>query len=185
MSEKKPNRDDRAGEPEDDRHEVMGETAADLNLLEQLRTDLEEAKDRVLRSQAELENYRKRAAREVEDHRRYANLPLIRDLLPVLDNIERAVGAADKTHDASALLEGIKLVLQQLETVLQRNHCVRIEALHEPFNPHLHQAITQQRSDEYPANTVIMVTQTGYQLFDRVVRPSQVIVSTTDSSEAS
>jgi molecular chaperone GrpE len=196
MSEKKPNRDeseedrtprrpDADGAGSDDRPEVVGESAADSNLLEQLRTDLEEAKDRVLRSQAELENYRKRAAREVEDHRRYANLPLIRDLLPVLDNIERAVGAADKTHDASALLEGIKLVLQQLETVLQRNHCVRIEALHQPFNPHLHEAITQQRSDEYPANTVIMVTQTGYQLFDRVVRPSQVIVSTTDTSEAS
>ena len=65
--------------------------------MEELRQDLEAAKDRVLRSQAELENYRKRAAREIEDHRRYANLPLLRDLLPVLDNIERAIGAADKT----------------------------------------------------------------------------------------
>ncbi len=83
-----------------------------------MRTDLEGAKDRVLRSQAELENYRKRAAREIDEHRRYANLPLLSDLLPVLDNIERAVAAADKSHDAASLLEGIKMVLQQFDGVL-------------------------------------------------------------------
>ena len=86
------------------RRRLAGErepAAEQANLLDQLRADLEGAKDRVLRSQAELENYRKRAAREIEDHRRYANLPLMRDLLPVLDNIERAIAAADKTHDAA------------------------------------------------------------------------------------
>ena len=72
--------------------------AAEESLLDQLRNDLEAAKDRVLRSQAELENYRKRAAREIDEHRRYANLPLMHDLLPVLDNIERAIAAAEKTH---------------------------------------------------------------------------------------
>ena len=80
----------------------------------------------MLRSQAELENYRKRAAREIEEHRRYANLPLMHDLLPVLDNIQRAIDAADNTHDAASLLEGIKMVLQQFESVLQRHHCERI-----------------------------------------------------------
>ena len=103
------------------------------------------------------------------------------DLLPVLDNIQRAVDAADKTHDAASLLEGIKMVLQQFDGVLQRHHCVRIEALHPPFNPHLHEAISQQPSDEFPPNTVLLVVQPGFQLFDRVVRPSQVIVSTTSS----
>ena len=78
--------------------------------MDQLRIDLEAARDRVLRSQAELENYRKRAAREIEEHRRYANLPLMHDLLPVLDNIERAIAAAEKTHDVAGLLEGVKLV---------------------------------------------------------------------------
>ena len=96
--------------------------------MDQLRTDLEAAKDRVLRSQAELENYRKRAAREIDEHRRYANLPLMRDLLPVLDNIERAIAAAEKTHDVAGLLEGVKMVAQQFEDVLRRHHCLRIEA---------------------------------------------------------
>ena len=154
--------------------------AADVNqdyLLDQLRSDLEAAKDRVLRSQAELENYRKRAAREIEDHRRYANLPLIQDLLPVLDNVERAIAAADKTHDVAGLLEGVKLVARQFEEILARYNCRRIGALHLPFDPHLHHAISQQATDEYPPNTVVLVAQPGFQLHDRVVRPSQVIVS--------
>ena len=109
---------------------------------------------------------------------RYANIGLMRDLLPVLDNIQRAIEAAEKSTDGSGLLDGVKLVAQQLHGVLEQHHCVKIEALHVPFDPHLHHAILQQPSDEYPANTVIMVTQDGYQLHDRVVRPSQVIVST-------
>lgn len=146
--------------------------------VEQLRVELEQAKDRVMRCQAELDNYRKRAAREMEDHVRYANIGLIRDLLPVLDNIQRAIEAAEKSTDGSGLLDGVKLVAQQLHGMLEQHHCVKIEALHAPFDPHLHHAILQQPAHEHPANTVIMVTQDGYQLHDRVVRPSQVIVST-------
>jgi molecular chaperone GrpE len=152
-------------------------TDSEDNLLEQLRNDLEAAKDRVLRGQAELENYRKRAARELEDNRRYAELPLMRDLLSVLDNVERAIAAAEKTHDVTALLEGIKLVARQFEETFERHHCKRIGALHMPFDPHLHHAISQQATDEYPPNTVVIVAQPGFQLHDRVVRPSQVIVS--------
>jgi molecular chaperone GrpE len=163
-----------------------GAAAADQapdNLLEQLRGDLEAAKDRVLRSQAELENYRKRAAREIEDNRRYAELALIRDLLPVLDNTERAIDAAEKSKDVAVLLEGIKLVARQFEDVFAQHHCQRIGALHLPFDPHLHHAISQQPSSEYPPNTVMLVAQSGFQLYDRVVRPSQVIVSRLPDAE--
>jgi molecular chaperone GrpE len=147
-----------------------------------LSTELKQAQDRALRMQAELENYRKRATREMQEHRRYANLPLLRDLLPVLDNLRRAIEAAEKTHDAASLLEGVKMVAQQLEDVLQRHHCVPIQALHEPFDPHLHEAVSQQASDEHPAGTVVVVTQDGFRLHDRVVRPSQVIVSRENQS---
>ncbi len=143
----------------------------------QLRAELQAAKDRELRCHAELDNYRKRAARELEERLRYANLGLLRDVLPVLDNVERAIQAAQQNADAAALLDGFKLVHQQLEAVLSRHHCTRIEALHAPFDPHVHHAVMQQPSEEHPANTVLMVTQNGYQLHDRVVRPSQVIVS--------
>jgi len=145
--------------------------------IEQLRSEIEAFKDRELRALAELENYRKRAARELDDRLRYANLPLMRDLLPVLDNVERAIQAADQNADGAGLLEGVKIVRQQLADVLKRHHCEPIEALHAPFDPHLHQAIMQQPTDEHPANTVVTVAQTGYRLHDRIVRPSQVIVS--------
>ena len=147
------------------------------NDLDKLRAELQEAKDRSLRSQAELENFRKRVIRQMEEQRRYANMTLIRDLLPVWDNIGRAIEAAEKTHDTGSLLEGFKMVAGQLEGVLEHHHCSKIEALHEPFNPNLHEAIFQQPSGEYPASTVLCVAQTGFRLHDRVVRPSQVIVS--------
>jgi molecular chaperone GrpE len=150
--------------------------------LNKLRTDLEDANDRVLRAQAELENYRKRARREIEDERRYAVVPLLHDLLPVLDNMSRAIAAAEKSPGGDGLLEGVKMVSQTLLDVLVRHHCKRIEALHQPFDPAFHEAISQQPSEEYPPNTVMMVVQDGYTLYDRVVRPAQVIVSSAPSS---
>jgi molecular chaperone GrpE len=169
------NATEQTAKPQADAEKPAGEPA----VTAQLRAELEAAKDRALRSHAELENFRKRAARELEDKLRYANMPLLRDLLPVLDNIERAIQAAEQNADAAALLDGFKMVHQQVEDVLKRHHCERIEALHTPFDPHVHHAVMQQPSDAHPANTVLMVTQSGYQLHDRVVRPSQVIVSTT------
>ena len=145
---------------------------------QKLRSELAAAKDRELRVHAELDNYRKRAARELDERLRYANLGLLRDLLPVIDNVDRAIEAAEKNADSAALLEGFKMVSQALGDVLTRHHCTRIEALNAPFDPNVHHAVMQQPSDEHPANTVLMVTQSGYQLHDRVVRPSQVIVST-------
>jgi molecular chaperone GrpE len=146
---------------------------------QKLLAELAAAKNSELRAHAEVDNVRKRAARELEEYRRFANLPLLRDLLPVLDNVDRAIEAGEKNADSAALLEGFKMVSQQLGDVLKRHHCTRIEALHAPFDPNVHHAVMQQPSEEHPANTVLMVTQNGYQLYERVVRPSQVIVSTT------
>ncbi len=146
--------------------------------MEQLRADLREAGDRVLRAQAELENYRKRARRELDDELRYANLPLLRDLLPVLDNMRRAIAEGEKSPDGRGLLDGIKMVAQSLNGTLARHHCTRIEALHKPFDPALHEAIQQRPDDQHAPHTVIEVVQDGYVLFDRVVRPAQVVVST-------
>ncbi len=151
--------------------------------LEALRNELQEAKDRALRSHAELENYRKRVARQMQDERRYAQVPLMRDLLPVLDNLDRAIAAAEKTHDATSLLDGVKIVGGQLEDVLARHQCVKIDALNQPFDPHLHEAISQVPSAEHPANSVMQVAQTGFRVHDRVVRPSQVIVAAAASEE--
>ena len=102
---------------------------------------------------------------------------MLRELLPVLDNIGRAIEAAEKAGEAENLLAGFRLVRQQLETILTRLECHLILPEGEPFDPHFHEAILQQPSAEVLANHVIMVTQTGYKLHDRVVRPAQVIVS--------
>lgn len=145
--------------------------------LDVLRIDVTEAKDRLLRAQAELENYRRRSQRELQDTLRYAELSLLRDLLPVVDNIARAIQAAEKAPDGSGLLEGFKMVAQQLDGVLASHDCKRIAAQDQPFDPHAHQAILQQPSANQPANTVLQVVQDGFTLHDRVVRPAQVIVS--------
>lgn len=149
-----------------------------LSNVQKLQAELAASKDRELRAHAELDNFRKRAARELGDGLRYANLPLLRELLPVIDNLDRAIEAAEKNADSGALLEGVKMVTQQFDEVFKHFHCTRIEALHQPFDPNVHHAVMQQPSEEHPANTVLLVTQNGYQLHDRVVRPSQVIVST-------
>jgi molecular chaperone GrpE len=146
-----------------------------------LRADLADARDRALRAQAENDNVRKRMKREMDDDRKYAAIPLLGELLPVVDNVTRAVEAAEKTHAESPVVEGFKMVAQQLGTVLERHNCVRIPALHKPFDPHLHQAIAQQPTSDFPPNTVVGVAQEGYQVHDRVLRPAQVIVSTNPS----
>lgn len=142
-----------------------------------LEAELGAERDRNLRLRAEIENLRTRSSRELSDQIRYAALPMARDLLPVLDNIDRAIDAGVKAGETGPLVDGIKMVRQQLITTLQQHQCQEIKALGEPFNPQFHAAILQQPSADVPANHVMMVTQAGYQLHDRVVRPAQVIVS--------
>jgi len=155
------------------------EAAADSpqDELERLKAEIEQANDRVLRTQAELENYRKRTHREMEEQRRYAMMPIMRDLLPVVDNIDRAIAAAEKAGESPTLLEGFNMVADQLSATLERYHCKKTESLGTPFDPHLHEAISQQPDAEHPPGTVLHEAVIGYTLHDRVVRPSQVIVS--------
>jgi molecular chaperone GrpE len=157
---------------------VGSQVAEPMQDVEQLRAQLAEMQDWLQRTQAELENYRKRARRELEEERRYAEINLIRDLLPVVDNVSRAIEAADKKADAATLLAGLKMMAQQFETIFERHHCKLITAIGQPFDPHRHEAILQQPSEEDPEHTVLGVTQLGLELHDRVVRPAQVIVST-------
>jgi molecular chaperone GrpE len=146
----------------------------------QLQSELAAAKDRELRALAEIENTRRRMRRDLDDQVKYANMPLLRDLLPVLDNVSRAIEAAEKGSEAGGLLEGVRLVASQLETVLAKHQCKRIEAVGQPFDPNLHEAILQQPSADHPPGTVIAEALPGFALYDRVVRPTQVIVSAAD-----
>ena len=159
--------------------------ASDQADISQLVEELEAAKDQSLRARAELENYRKRQQRELEETRRYAAMPLLRSLLPVVDNLDRAVEAGEQSADAQSLLEGVQLVSRQLHEVLKQQGCTQIEALHAPFDPNEHEAMLQRPDPRQPPGTVVEVVQLGFRLHDRVVRPAQVIVSTGPAEEAS
>ena len=139
--------------------------------------ELLRANERALRAQAELENFRKRIRREMEEDRRYASLALIAELLPVIDNLERAVEAAEQTEGGSGLLDGVKMVRTQLLEALDRFHCRRIDANGVTFDPNLQEAIGKESSEEHADGVVTRVVGVGYQLHDRVVRPSQVMIS--------
>jgi molecular chaperone GrpE len=152
--------------------------AMDPTSDEALRQQIAEADSRAMRAHAELENYRKRANRQIDEERKYAVVPLIRDLLPVIDNLQRALQHAEEVDHASGLRDGVEMVAQSLVAVLAKHHCTQIQAEGQPFDPHLHEAIAQFPNDTVPQGHVAEVTSIGYQLFDRVVRPSQVLVST-------
>jgi len=145
--------------------------------VKELEKALADEKDRVLRLYAELDNTRRRAAREMVEERKYSGMDVIRAILPVMDNLRRAIDAASQQNADAPLLEGVKMVYQQMTDALKQNNCTKIEALNQPFDPNFHQAISQMPSEEIPENTCMIVAQEGYMLFDRVVRASQVVVS--------
>lgn len=180
-----PEKQETSGIPESDQgmEQMVDDIAKHIAEQASLQEELAAAKDRAMRLQAELDNVRKRALRQIEEERLYACMPLIRDLLPVLDNMDRAVEAAEKTHDVESLLSGVKMVASQFIEALGKHDCKPIQALHEHFDPNLHHAISQMPSEEYPANVITHVAQTGFQLHDRVVRPSQVILAAGNPEE--
>lgn len=142
-----------------------------------LERQLRDAEDRVLRAQAELENFRKRSRREHEEALRYREIELLRDLLPVLDTVRRAIDASASATDVESLRSGFRMTEQQLEKVLDAHGCRQIETEGKAFDPNVHDAILQQAVAGVAAGTVVGVASRGYRLHDRVVRPAQVIVS--------
>ena len=158
--------------------EISDAVEADFCDQQDLLDQVKDAEGRALRAQAELENFRARTRREMDDQLRFANQGLLNDLLPAIDNIFRAVSAASKDEEAGGVLEGVLMVAQQLIDTLERYHCKRIDAVGAEFDPNLHEAISQMPSDQHEAGTVIQAVQEGYVLHERVIRPAQVIVST-------
>lgn len=131
-------------------------------------------------ARADFENYQKRAARDLATERRFAQMPLAGDLLPALDNLERAMAAAKQAGDSGPLAQGVAMVQAQLLDVLRRHGVTKIEAQGQPFDPNLHQAVMQQPSAEHPSQTVLQVLEQGYLIHDRVLRPARVVVSTAE-----
>lgn len=145
--------------------------------IDVVRDELEEAKDKYLRALADFDNYRKRVAREKEQYIQCANEELIRNLLEVVDNLERALEASGKNTDYEALAKGVELTLQRLKDVLSGEGLCHIECLGLPFDPNYHEAVMALEKEGAEAETVIDETQKGYTLKGKVIRPSKVVVS--------
>lgn len=168
------------GEATSQPEDAKTEEAPNPSLKEQLEAavaERDENRNKWLRSEADLDNYRKRVQREAEDLRKYQALSFVRDLLPGLDNLQRALAAAETSKNLDDLLKGLNMVAQQFEGILSQHSVQPIEAVGEPFDPNLHEAVQQIPSAEHPAMTVVQDLERGYVLHDRVVRPSKVIVS--------
>jgi len=146
---------------------------------EELKAKAEEAWERLLRTSAEFDNFRKRAAREKDEAIRYANHKLLERLLPVLDSFDMAIAAANSTDGeaSQSLKEGIDLVLQQFRSVLTESGLQEIDAQGKPFDPNLHEAVSQIETLELEEGLVAHQLRKGYLLRDRLVRPSSVIVA--------
>ena len=132
--------------------------------------------DRYLRAAADLENQRKRFKRELEDAKFEVKNKILKEMLPVVDNLERAIEHASGGAEKNPIVEGVQLVLRQFSTAFERLEVTPIDAMGQPFDPNLHEAISQQESDQ-PAGTVVQVLQRGYRAGERLLRPALVVVA--------
>ena len=162
--------------------ELITEEVAEQPDIEQLKKELQEKKaavedyyNRLLRLQADFDNFRRRTAKEREDFARYASATLCEALLPVLDNFQLALGA--KGQDPAKVVEGVEMIYRQLLDVLQKEGLTPVEAQGEQFDPTIHEAAMQESTDQYPDNTVISELRRGYYLKDKLLRPAMVKVA--------
>jgi molecular chaperone GrpE len=154
------------------------EAPSEQALLDQLRGDLDRFKDLAMRSAADLENYRKRAAREKEDAVKYANAAFLERLVPILDNFELGLGAAKADSAAGTIVAGLEMVARQLQDFLTACGVEAVNA--EPgtiFDPNVHEAIGHEEHAEIAENAVIRSSRKGYKLRDRLLRPATVVIS--------
>ena len=142
------------------------------------KSTVNDQKDSVIRAKAEVDNIRRRSAQDVDKARKFALDKFAAELLPVVDNLERAIASVDKEDEGQkGLAEGVELTLQSLMAALDKFGVKVVDPLDQPFNPELHQAMSMQEVEGVAANTVIAVMQRGYELNGRLVRPAMVMVS--------
>ena len=160
-----------------DAAEAAGDIADAELTVDHLKDELAAAKDAALRAHAEAQNARRRAEQDVEKARKFALERFTSDLLPVVDNLERALAAAAEAPEANAIAEGVDLTLRSLTDVLNKNGIELVDPTGEPFDPQFHQAMTMVPNPDMEPNTVMDVMQKGYTLNGRLLRPAMVVVS--------
>ena len=161
---------------EDVQEDTAEETAEVLD-PEKLAADLAELNQRFLRTAADFENYKRRTAQEKEDLLKYSNAKLMTELLPVLDNFQLALKSPAESQEAQNVVKCVEMIYRQMLQTLEQAGMAKIEAVGQPFNPNLHEAIMQVEDDTVPEDTVVEELRAGYMLKERVIRPSMVKVS--------
>ena len=156
---------------------LAADIAALQGELEQLKSDAEESHNRYLRALADFDNFRKRRREETARRTNLAREELILKLLPIVDNFERALKAAEEKHSYESLVEGVTLTLKHMTEMLEKEGVEPIEAVGQEFDPELHEAMMRVETDEYPDNTVIDELEKGYTLNGKVLRPARVRVA--------
>ena len=151
--------------------------ASTADVLAELQSKVTKLEDSLLRAKADFQNLQRTSAVERTDAIRYANAELMKSLVKVVDDFERSLAAASKPDNLQAVVEGVRLVYENLSKALSDHGLEPIEALHRPFDPAVHEALLHQPSDEHPPGTVTEQIAKGYRLRDRVVRPAKVIVA--------
>jgi molecular chaperone GrpE len=151
--------------------------AADSSKVAELEAKLEEAENRYLRLQADFDNFRRRSRLDLEASAKYRAQSLVSDLLPAIDNFERAMQMETDNEQAKSLLKGMDMVYQSLLGALKKEGVEIIDAVGQEFDPHRHQAVMQDNDENYGSNIVVAELQKGYMLKDRVIRPSMVKVN--------
>jgi molecular chaperone GrpE len=150
--------------------------------LQKTKDELAEEKDKFVRLQAETDNFRKRLSREKEEFSQYANERLFKELIPIFDNFERAL--EDTSNDTKSLKEGLEMILKQFSSFLEKEKVEQIKAIGEKFDPTVHEVLTSEESSEHEENTIISQFVKGYMINNRVLRPSQVVISKKPSPES-
>ena len=146
---------------------------------ERLTARVEQEHNQYLRTLAEFQNFRRRSEEQKLDVSKFANSEILRDLLPILDNFERALAASEKSQSFDSLINGITLIMNQIQAFLKKNNVEQIESVGKEFDPSLHEAIARVEDGEHPENTVVDEHVKGYMFHDRVLRPAQVRVAVT------
>lgn len=150
---------------------------------EQGQSEAARLKDAWLRTAADFDNFKKRTRREIDDARRAGREDLVRSLLPVFDNLERALQSAQRSSDVKAMADGLALVQRQFADALGREAIVRVQTVGRPFDPTVHEAIQQVETDEHPPGTILAEVQPGYTHADRLLRAAMVVVARPRSPE--
>ncbi|SDT35024.1 molecular chaperone GrpE [Paenibacillaceae bacterium GAS479] len=159
-----------------DSEDQASETEEDPRYAELVR-QAEDNQQRFLRAQADFDNFRRRTQKEKEELGQYASSKLLTQLLPIVDNFERAMAAASGTGDSESLAKGVDMIFRQLQGVLEQEGLKAMETVGQSFNPEFHQAVMSVESDEHEEGTVVEELQKGYTLKDKVLRPAMVKVS--------